>query len=202
MASTGVGLARAERTAGDLLDALQVGALVGMGVCGGLSPDLAAGAVVVGEEVWGPSGKASPDPAWLRRARNTRVEPGILMSVPAIASSRETKSRLLAELPPGAVAGVDMESAAWARAAEARGVPHLVLRIVLDPAGEELPKVLESCQDGEGGLRRGYVAREALLHPEIIPALVSLDRRMRSSAGSLAEALLAVLAETPSPGER
>lgn len=195
MARTGVGSTRAERGVRALLETFPVKVLLGIGVSGGLSPGLTEGTLLVGGEVFGPSGKLpGPDPAWFRAAVNRRsLRPGILVSVREIVPSREQKAALLSTLPPGQPAAVDMESAAWVRVAAEKAVPHVVFRSVLDPAEEDLPEFLGRCQDPGGGLSRTSVIREAIFHPRDVPRLLSMGRRVRKCAGELADCVLDVL---------
>ena len=81
---------------------------------------------------------------------------------------------------------VDMESAAWARAAADRRVPYAILRVVTDGADEELPEYLPRCMDAEGGIHRGKVVLAALANPSSIRALLSLRARVREASSRLA----------------
>jgi adenosylhomocysteine nucleosidase len=206
MVSTGAGLLRAGRTTRALLETLRVRVLLGIGVCGALTPGLPRGTVVVGEEIWSPSGRGpGPDPAWLFLAhRLPSVQGAVLLSSPGIVGTKERKAELLRRLPREPLAAVDMESFAWVRAAEDKEVPHLVLRSVFDPAEEDLPPFLERCHDEDGTLMPGRLLREVLLHPGIVPVLFSLRRRVQECAEALAETVLAMLdsVEPPSRGGR
>jgi hypothetical protein len=91
-------------------------------------------------------------------------------------------------------AAVDLESAEWAAAAAARGLPWIILRAVSDAAGEEMPALLNDCLDDGGAVRRGRLALRLFGQPSALPRLLVLRQRVRVSAGVLAAATLAVLA--------
>ena len=78
----------------------------------------------------------------------------------------------------------DMESAAWAREAAARGIPYLVVRAVSDAATEELPAFLADAVGTDGSIRRGEVARRAILEPSSWGTLLRMRRRMHDCSAS------------------
>ena len=92
-------------------------------------------------------------------------------------------------------AAVDMESAAWARAAAAHGIPYVVIRAVSDDAHEELPGYLSRCMNRDGGIRRWAVALHTLAKPETIPTLRLMQRRVRDCTERLAAFVEHFLAE-------
>ena len=78
---------------------------------------------------------------------------GTLVTVDRPLVAAAEKAAWAARIGDGSAA-VDMESAAWARAAAARGIPYIVVRAVSDAADEELPGYLSRCMDADGGIRR------------------------------------------------
>jgi nucleoside phosphorylase len=186
-AATGDGLRRAERGAAELCARHRPSLLIGAGVAGGLTADLGTGDLVVAHRVLDEDGEIMPGPD-ARRVAYAAAKPGArqgtVLSVerPLVTSLEKAAAAASAGPPPSAV---DMESAAWARAAAAHRIPYLIVRIVTDTAEEELPGYLSRCMDSEGGIRRSAVALAALFHPRSIPAL----RRMRSSVLDCAERL-------------
>jgi adenosylhomocysteine nucleosidase len=85
----------------------------------------------------------------------------------------------------GALA-VDMESAIVARAADAAGIPFLVLRTIADPATRRLPPaaLIPLSEDGTPAL--GRVLSEVLRRPRQIAALFGLARETRQALTALA----------------
>jgi adenosylhomocysteine nucleosidase len=163
--------------------------LVSFGLAGGLAPDLHPGALVVAEAVLDSSERRwQTTAAWRRDLyRQAAAQAGglVFVSDKAICSVSE-KADLYGRT--GAVA-VDMESGGVARAAEAAGVPFLVVRVVADPASRRLPQCALAGL-GDDGRQRPLAALSALARrPWETPELfrVSLDnaramRRLRSVA--------------------
>ena len=199
---TGDGARCAAEGLEDLLSRVPVDALILAGVAGGLSPELAPGELVLAREVRDETGPApTPDPRWVERALSAvPATAGVLLSARRIAATAERKAELRRRLAGGAPAAVDLETAAWARVAAARGVPYLALRAVSDAAGETLPLDFERWRDRRGRVRRAGVALHALLHPGTIGALLDLRRRVRLCAERLASAVESLLVCSPVPG--
>lgn len=170
----GAGPERAARAADALLDA-GVGALLGIGTAGALSPELASGDVVLPEQVQhGNDGIAVPA-AWraavlaaLSRAPGA-ISGGKLLTVDRALAKRADKSAAFAAT---GAAAVDMESAAVLERAAARGARALVLRVILDQANTELPPaILDHC-DAYGRSRLGALLLALVGNPrQLVPFL-------------------------------
>ncbi len=106
-----------------------------------------------------------------------------------IASPRAKKA--LAERAGAAY--VDMESHHVARACEDAGVSWGVARAVSDDADTALPAWLIRSITPDGGTRTAYSARQALLHPWQIPALIRIMRATREAAGAAGRAAARML---------
>jgi len=179
-AVTGEGPRRAARRAGELCDLHRPDVLLGAGVAGALSSDLAFGEILVARRVFDTAGDAPhPDTALSKRAAAIPgIRGGALFSADRIIVAARERSELAARIADDPAA-VDMESAGWARAASARGIPYVVVRVVSDTADEDLPPYLARCYDPEGGIRRGRVLFHALGRPGSIPKLLAMRRRVR-----------------------
>ena len=161
--------------------------LVSFGVAGGLAPHLKPGDVILSAEVIG------DDRRWRPSARFHRSVAGLAHQIGAIdgpvlgsrdiLATEEDKER--AWLDSGALA-VDLESAIVARAAEAAGIPFLVLRTIADPARRELPPaaLIPLAQDGTPSFIR--VVAEVMRRPSQITALFGLARETRQALTALA----------------
>lgn len=200
------------------LRGLRPGRVLIAGVAGGLAPDLSAGSLVAGRRVVDGAGRAlEPDQALARAVASGGARWGVVATVSRILDSPESKAELRRSGPagrgrrergtgpgasdrPGAADPpdvADLESAVYAIEAERASLPWAVLRAVSDAADEGLPSYLEGCRDAGGAIRRGAVARRAMLRPWTIPALLSLRRRVREAAVGLAAAVEAAVARTP-----
>ena len=196
VAATGDGPRNAARAAAELCARHRPSLVIGAGVAGALTPDLVLGDLVVGHRLVDGEGE-TPLPHSILAVRAS-AKPGALSGTlltvdrPMVAVSEKAAWSVRVGPHPAAV---DMESAAWARVASARGIPFLIIRAVSDTAGEELPGYLSECMDEEGGIRRSAVALFALARPTTIPALLSMRRRVRDASQRLAAFVESFLAE-------
>ena len=191
----GVGLDRAERRAADVADA---GLYLSAGCAGALDPAMRAGDLVIGDRVLplDPAGRAAAevrtDPEALAvwsRARGVGVRVGPIASSPVVLHSAAAKREAARH---GALV-VEMESAAVAAAARARGIPCAVVKVVLDeshdgvgfPGGEVVDP-----ETGEIDVGRGVAA--LALRPQWWPRAVKLARRQRVAERSLRRYLAVV----------
>jgi len=191
LAVSGDGERNARRGVEAALETFRPARLLVIGVAGALTPELGVGDVIVARQVLQPDGEPrEPSPELLARAVKAGVPAGTVLTASRLATTPREKTRLAAQPGVDAPAVVDLESAFYARAAEAAGVPWLVLRAVSDTATESLPAYLERCRDEGGAVRRGRVVVHALVRPWTIPALLRLGRRVNRCSESLAEVSL------------
>ena len=90
--------------------------------------------------------------------RATGGRAAVILSARKIVDTAEEKRRLAAQVGDG-LAVVDLESASYVAAAEAAGIPWIVLRAVSDTADETLPPLLNRSLDAGGAVSRGRVLR-------------------------------------------
>lgn len=186
VAATGVGPRKAASAAARLFARHRPRLVVGAGVAGALTEDLGVGDIFVAQRVLDAAGAAPPpDPQLTARASampGTRTGTLVCVERPLVTAS--DKAALAAKLDPPAA--VDMESAAWARAAAGQGIPYVVLRAISDHALDELPGYLSRCMDKDGGIRRWAVALHALAEPATIPVLRRMQHRVLDCTDRLA----------------
>src|SRR5438067_2384000 len=165
----------------------QAKCLVSFGVAGGLAPDLRPGHVILSAEVIGDEQRWRAGDAFQREvgdlARRIGAVQGPVLGSRDILASEDDKARAWRET--GALA-VDLESAIVARAAEAAGIPFLVLRAIADPARRELPPaaLIPLAEDGTPSF--SLVLAEVLRRPHQIAALFGLARETRQALTALA----------------
>ena len=190
LACTGSGPRRAARGLDRLLGDGPASLVIGAGIAGALTPGLALGDVVVARWVRDHDGEApASDQAWRGRALRLGARPAVAVSVDRVVTRPDDRLLLARDLPADTVASVDMESAAWSRAAERRRVPCLILRAISDRSCEALPDYLSGCLDAEGGLSRPRVVARALARPGSLRSLLRLRRQVREAAERLASFL-------------
>lgn len=169
LAAHGPGPALAAFATEAALDAAdRAAALLSTGLCGGLSPELSAGDVLVARRVCAAAG------SWSCRVPETsrRARTGVLWSQDRVAVSVEEK-RALRE---GGHDAVEMEAASVAQAALRHKLPFFCIRVVSDDAAGAMPFDFNSYRDAEGRFRTSAIARAALRRPARVPALISLAR--------------------------
>jgi len=204
LAVSGIGLQAAESAAQRLADA-GAAALVSWGIAGGLDPSLRAGAIVLPSEVIGSDGsRYATAAAWRERqlgalaalaspaGRAAAASGRLLCCVQAIDSSAAKAQAFAAT---GAVAA-DMESLAIARIAAERRLPFLAVRVIVDTAGDSLPRAVVRASRG-GELRFARLAAGIARAPWEIAGLMRLAGRYRSALASLAAAARAGLPLPP-----
>ncbi len=194
LAATGDGARNAREGVAALLGASGARALVVIGVSGALSPELATADLVVATRVIDEAGGAreADVESAAAAARATGARAAVIMSARRIADSVEEKRRLAGQAG-GGLAVVDLESASYVAAAEAAGIPWIVLRAVSDTAGEALPALLNRSLDAGGAVSRGRVLRGLLGDPGALPLLLTLRKRVAECAAVLARAAEATL---------
>lgn len=209
--AVGVGPARSATRSAAVLDEVVPTRIFVTGVAGAVDPALEIGDLVVPVTVVDVrTGRAfSPDPGWASGPRS-----GLLATVErALASARvagavpsppttpaegpTTPQELTPGLPEGTTA-VDMETAAIAAEAEARGIPWDVVRGISDTWGMLTPELAAILRpDGRADL--GAAARLVRADPRAVGRLVHLGlgtaRATRAATG-------AVLAQLSAHGRR
>ena len=187
LACTGSGPRRAAQELDRLLAEGPASLVIGAGVAGALTPGLAVGDVIVARRVRDGSGEApAPDEGWRGRASRLGARPAVAVSVDRVVTRPADRLDLSREVPAGTAGSVDMESAAWSRAAERRRVPCLILRAIADRSCEELPEYLARCLDVEGAVSRRRIAARALVRPGSMRSLLRLRRQAREASERLA----------------
>jgi adenosylhomocysteine nucleosidase len=193
---TGDGPKRASSGAATFLERHKPAVLLGAGLAGALTPGLSVGDLVASRRVrFAVGDTATPDARLLERAIAAGARPGTLVTVdrPIVRAAAK------AALAGGGAAeddamAADMESAAWAKEAAARGIPYLVVRAISDAADEELPAFLAEALGTDGSIRRGTVARRALLEPSSWGTLLRMRRRLHDCSTALGLFLARMLA--------
>ena len=187
VALTGDGAARAWRGAAAAIERTAPRLVIGIGIAGALSSDLCRGDLVVARTIVDENGAWNAcDPAMVTVSMEAGGKPVTLVTTGAIATPLEKRN--LAGSLEGSAA-VDLESAAWQRAATERSLPFTTIRCILDTADEALPAFLARCTRADGSISRFRVVLHALLHPFEIPRLIDLRRRTSEAAAVLARGM-------------
>jgi adenosylhomocysteine nucleosidase len=211
LAVSGMGIAAAAHSARALVDA-GARALVSWGMAGGLDPALTAGTVFLPSEVVSTDGAAvTTAPQWRKRLSEaivaqhsaplaeTVIHGRLLTSRRAIGSLTD-KAALFRET---GAAAVDMESLAVAEIAQTHQLPFIAVRVIVDSAGDSLPRAVTVAADSEGHLQVWRLLGALVRAPADLAPLIRLAQRYRAASRSLAAVArvgpLAPYAFLPSP---
>lgn len=196
LAVTGEGRRRAAAALERLLSDPSLEAVLGIGVAGGLTADLGPCDLVLGDRVIDPGGVVLEPPEWKwgdATPRGANRPGGTVVTLNKIAPTPADKQRLASRFALTERSVVDLESAAWATAAVARGLPWLVVRSVSDTLEEALPLDFNRLRRADGGVSRRRVVAHAMIRPRLLVELARLRRRVKACALRLADATEALL---------
>ncbi|WLA82335.1 phosphorylase family protein [Bradyrhizobium elkanii] len=145
--------------------------LISFGVAGGLSPDLPAGACVVASTIISETIQLFTDRDWSQAL--LRLIPGSIYGpiagVTTVAMHPEAKRSL--HMSTGALA-VDNESHVAASVAAARGLPMTAVRVIMDPAGRQLPAAALAAVRANGTIDLAALVRATMKQPSELPMLL------------------------------
>lgn len=166
------------------LDRCRPAALVSVGLCGGLAPQLRIGNILMADRIIDVD-RGGQFPASLATASRGHSV-GAVASTDRVASTVSDK-RSLRETGADVV---EMEAAAVARIASKQGIPFYCIKSVSDTATDDLILDFNHLRDKAGRFSRPRIIAAALKRPlRRIPALLKLDRHTRAAAESLGEFL-------------
>ena len=220
---TGIGRQNAEKAIRKLLAEQSPQLLLTCGFAGGLNPALPAGTVAFSvEQESSTSPNAPPTPrtegsgtADVRARFPSREVKGVLAqnaaALPALLSAAGAKparfhcadrvvgtaeEKRLLWRNTGADA-VEMESDVIRAICFERGIPSATVRVISDPANEDLPLDFNRLMDAQQNLSYGRLAMALLTSPGKIGALLKLQKQTRTAAEILAQVLAKALATLP-----
>ncbi|GAK33517.1 purine phosphorylase [Iodidimonas nitroreducens] len=199
----GPGRARAAMAAQKLVDdGAEI--LLSMGLAGGIDPALRSGDVILARSVRSADHKKllAADSLFCALSRALESAPGgteqvldqnqagdlsgfytgSIIEAVVPAASHGAKRALFRE--SGAMA-VDMESYGVAKIAARAGLPFLALRVIADPADQEIPQSALLGMRPDGTLTIWPVIRALASHPGMLPELLRLGRQSKTAQGVL-----------------
>jgi adenosylhomocysteine nucleosidase len=194
VARTGIGVRSARKAADWLARAASPSVLIALGFCGGLREGLAAGDLVLAEEVYEPPAPEGEGP------RQWPVEEGLLGAVLAavpdglrvergrIVTARKVLARSEEKRSFGdrhQALAVDMESSGIARAANVHDLKAIYVRAVVDDLAYDWPLDFGPLLTPEGRLRPLKALAAFLRRPSALQAIPDLRGRAQLAAASL-----------------
>lgn len=177
---TGMGQERARQSLSRHLASSNPGLVISSGFAGGLAPNLTTGSVLF---------EYAPPEIRARLVAAGAVA-GHFHSASSVVVSAAEKLALRTETGADAV---EMESSALGDVCRARGVSFAIVRVVLDPASEDLPLDFNRTMRQDGTVNLSALAGELARHPGKIPWLIRLHRQTRAGASRLANVLARVI---------
>jgi len=149
--------------------------LVSFGVCGGLSPSVKAGDLILTDTVEMCGTTLSVDSAWHATmiTQFPQAHAGLMLSVESAIASVDTKHTAFKET---AAVAVDVESFAVVEAAKANALPAIIIRAVLDGADQSLPETALNGVNAAGETQIWPVIKGLIRRPQDFSALINLGR--------------------------
>ena len=204
----GIGHRRATEAARRALDSIPGAELViGTGVVGALSGGLKPGDLVLSDRILTIDGDdqlseqvITVSESHLRAVGRSLASAGIAYSTGAILTSHRVLAtgaeKRRAKESTGAIA-VDMETAAIAAEAAARGLPFVAIRAVLDEVDDEI--VGAEMADADGNVRPLAATSYLIRNPAAMLKLPRMIRNLSRATASIADALTAIAYEGKTP---
>ena len=181
LAANGPGPKLAANAAEAIKERLVLEALVSIGFCGALSPDLKPCDIFVADSFVDAAHALS-----VPRSQSYERQTGKLLSIDRVASSSEEKRSLHDQTHADAI---EMEAAGLAVKAAQWQVPLYAIKVVTDTALESFPLDFNRLRDREGRFSRAKVLFAALGRPSAFPALLHLNQRCKLAAQALGDFL-------------
>ena len=178
---TGMGRRRAERAIRKALADLTPALVLTCGFAGGLRPDLTTGEVLY---------DATAHADFEVRLRQAGARPARFHLAPNVVPTAREKADLYASVGADAV---EMESLLIASICKEQRVPCVIVRVVLDPAGEDFPVDFNAFLNADQELDLRKLLLAVIKSPSKIWALLRLRKQSRAAAEKLAQVLVEVL---------
>lgn len=187
---SGMGATNAKRAVEKLVSlGFEPEALISWGTAGAIQTELQAGDLLIPGSVRTSDGSELETCTAARdllkellQGNAVTVHDGSLLEVKDVINTIADKQALASNT--GAVA-VDMESGEMGRIAEARGIPFLVIRTIVDEAGQAIPEAVTRTIDECGNVRILGLAKELFFKPALIMTLFQLSRAMHMACKTL-----------------
>jgi adenosylhomocysteine nucleosidase len=180
LTANGAGAHRAAAAVNAALATFQPDAIVSLGFCGALAPDLAIADIVVGTTIFA----AGRTFAAQSLGAGLPYRAGPVCSLDHVAQTAGEKGQLHAA---GAIA-VEMEAAGVAERAQALGLPFFCIKSVTDLAGETMSNDFNAALRPDGRFDTIRVLASSLRRPSVrLPELFRLRARCVLAARSLGD---------------
>jgi adenosylhomocysteine nucleosidase len=184
---SGMGRAAAEQGALRLV-AAGARALMSWGLAGGLDPALAAGTVLLPNEVVSTEDEVLPTAREWRERLSGAVAPLCTVCAGRLLTCRQplaSPADKVIAFRQSAAAAVDLESFVVATVAARHGLPFLAVRAIADTALDGLPRSLLAVAAGASDVRMGRLLGALVRAPAELPGFIRLVRRYSTASRAL-----------------
>lgn len=187
VAYSGAG-AKNATAAAELLISKGATQLISWGCAAGLQASLKAGDLVLADRLLDVNDtEVVINPNWHEHANNllapyVDVHVGSLTESANIVSSSKEKQHL--QIITEAIA-LDMESISVAKVASKKNLPFLAIRVIVDPAGMDLPSAVGYAANSEGDIILSRLLLFLALHPTELPGLIRLGFYFNAAKATL-----------------
>jgi len=204
----GMGREKAELATRMLIDERSPDLIVSAGFAGGVRPGARPGDLFICNELWalpGPATFWTEDGAKNRTLIDDKLMKRLTKNIEAVAGKCTWGSCLTVDQfvynhdlkgwigETFSVDVIDMESFWVSDVAFEKGLPHLVVRTVLDPMEQRLPPFVSEAASDEKARTLLKGAAHIARHPRDLRKLVALSGQVRRASAQLASALSAVV---------
>ncbi|HWX21273.1 MAG TPA: hypothetical protein VN578_15340 [Candidatus Binatia bacterium] len=174
---TGMGARNAERTVRVALSTERPNQVLSCGFAGGLNPGLTSGTVIY----------AADEKSELEaRLRAAGARPASFHCAARVATTAEQKRKLRETTGTDAV---EMESQFIRDLCREKAIPSATVRVILDPAGEDLPLDFNELMTPDQRLSARKMALALMRSPSKLGGLLRLQKQGEAAAQRLAEVL-------------
>jgi nucleoside phosphorylase len=190
---TGIGRQNAEKSVRSFLAGSSPELVFTCGFAGGLNPDLELGDVVFEFAIRHSAFGIQPEPPDVgchEKLAAAGAKPAKFFCADRIATTIAEKKKLRAETGADAV---EMESAAIHAVCAEHGIPCATVRVISDPADEDLPLDFNALARPDKSLDFGRLTWAIARSPGKIGALLRLQQQTKLAAERLAEVLAKLL---------
>ncbi|TWT64073.1 phosphorylase family protein [Rubinisphaera italica] len=196
LVTTGPGRKRIRQVLPLLLDQIHVSHLLNVGLCGGLSSELSAGALIVPNDIIEEQGPSIQLASPVKDIQESFATVSLLSVIHPL-HSRVLKEKAFTD---SSAQAVDMEAFFVAEIAQDRKIPLTVIKGVSDDSLTDFPAELMHVTRQDGGVDWSQLVRSILFRPGMIIKLLRLQKSSRLAMKNVSEQVKRLIERCQSNG--